>query len=141
MIANEIAKATGVNASVVRYYSRIGLLQPLRNPDNGYREFSAADARIVRFIRKAQWLGFTLKDAELFLRQAECGESPCDDVRRIIRERILENQQQLARLQAIQERMEAAIEAWESMPDRPPSRKHVCELIDGLDCDPDIQHR
>jgi DNA-binding transcriptional MerR regulator len=135
MIANEVAKVTGVNASVVRYYSRIGLLQPLRNPDNGYREFSAEDARRIRFIRKAQWLGFTLKDAELFLKQAKSGESPCDNVRKIIRERIRENEQRLARLQAIQDRMEAAIEAWEFMPDRPPGRKHVCELIESLHCD------
>ena len=135
MIANEIAKATGVNPSVVRYYSRIGLLQPSRNPDNGYREFSKDDARRVRFIRKAQWLGFTLKDAEHFLKQAESGESPCEDVRRIIRERIEENERRLARLHAVQERMETASEAWKHMPDRPPDRKHICELIDGLDCD------
>lgn len=135
MIATEIARATGVNPSVVRYYSRIGLLQPSRNPDNGYREFSADDARRLRFIRKAQWLGFTLKDAEHFLKQAEAGESPCEDVRKIIRERIEENERRLARLQAVQERMEAAIEAWESMPDRPPGRKCICTLIEGLDCE------
>ena len=37
MYVNELAIAAGVNAGVVRYYTRIGLLHPERNPDNGYR--------------------------------------------------------------------------------------------------------
>ncbi len=37
MIAHEIADLAGVKTNVVRYYSRIGLLRPTRNPENGYR--------------------------------------------------------------------------------------------------------
>ena len=52
MIANEIAKSAGVSANVVRYYSRIGLLNPTRNPDDGYHEYTSQDVIRVRFIRK-----------------------------------------------------------------------------------------
>ena len=74
MIVHELAKTAGVSPSVVRYYSRIGLLHPLRNPDNGYRDYSAEDVSLVRFIRKAQWLGFTLKDVETILEPVASGD-------------------------------------------------------------------
>jgi DNA-binding transcriptional MerR regulator len=135
MIAHELAKTAGVNASVIRYYSRIGLLNPERNPDNGYREYTFSDANRVRFIRKAKWLGFTLKDVQTILDEADSGKSPCQDVRKIIISRILENQQRLIHLQAIQQRMEAAIEAWKGISNAPANKEHVCDLIDSLECD------
>ena len=134
MFANELARAVGVNASVIRYYTRIGLLHPGRNPGNGYREYAPADIARVRFIRKAKWLGFTLKDVQIILFRSDAGKSPCRQVRGIILERIRENQQRLRHLQSIQERMEAAITAWDSLEDSPPGQ-HVCGLIDSLKCD------
>jgi DNA-binding transcriptional MerR regulator len=110
---------------VVGYYSRIGLLNPERNPGNGYREYSPNDADRVRFIRKAKWLGFTLKDVQTILDQADSGKSPCQDVRKIIINRLLENQQRLIHLQAIQQRMEAAVEAWKGVSNAPPNKEHV----------------
>jgi MerR family Zn(II)-responsive transcriptional regulator of zntA len=138
MIVHELAESAGVSPSAVRYYSRIGLLHPVRNPDNGYRDYSAGDVNLVRFIRKAQWLGFTLKDVETILEHVASGESPCSDVRRLIIERMTENQQRLHHLQAIQERMEAAIESWKSLPDGPPNQQHICDLIASLECDEDL---
>ena len=135
MIASELAKTARVNASVVRYYSRIGLLNPERNPDNGYRDYTPNDADRVRFIRKAKWLGFTLKDVQTILNHSDSGKSPCNEVRKIIINRSLENQQRLLHLQAIQGRMESAIESWKSISDGPPGQEHICDLIDGLECD------
>ena len=105
MIAHEIAELAGVSANVVRYYSKIGLLSPTRNPDNGYREYTPRDVTRVRFIRKAKWLGFTLKDVETILAESDSGKSPCGKVRRIITERVQEIQQRLDHLREMQARM------------------------------------
>jgi DNA-binding transcriptional MerR regulator len=137
MYANELAKSAGVSASVVRYYTRIGLLTPDRNPDNGYRQYAPTDVERVRFIRKAKWLGFTLKDVETILERSDLGQSPCQKVRAIILERIRENQQRLQHLQAIQDRMVNAVESWHRMEDGLPGRR-VCRLIDNLDCDEEM---
>lgn len=135
MIASELAKSTGVNASVIRYYSRIGLLTPIRNPENGYRQYSKKDVDRVRFVRKAKWLGFTLKDVQAILDEADSGNSPCMEVRKLTSERILENQQRLINLQALQNRIEAAIESWKKLSNSPPHPEYVCELIGSLECD------
>ena len=134
MIASEVAKSAGVSANVVRYYSRIGLLNPTRNPDNGYREYTPLDAIRVRFIRKAKWLGFTLKDVKIILEEVDSGKSPCGEVRRIIAERVRENQQRLEHLQETQERMERAMASWVSLSDSAPGNENICGLIDDLAC-------
>ena len=135
MIANEVAKSAGVSTNVVRYYSQIGLLNPSRNPDNGYREYTPQDVIRVEFIRKAKWLGFTLKDVKIILEQADSGKAPCGEVRRIISERVLENQRRLEHLQELQARMESAMAAWNSMSDSAPGDKNFCGLINDLECD------
>lgn len=132
MIAHEVAKLADVSANVVRYYSRIGLLNPTRNPDNGYRQYTPQDVIRVNFIRKARWLGFTLKDVKTILKEADSGKSPCAEVRRIISERVLENQQRLEHLHEVQERMEKAMAAWTSLSDSEPGNKSICGLIDEL---------
>ena len=57
-----LAKQAGVNLETVRFYERRGLLpRPPRSP-SGYRLFPAEAARRLRFIRRAQELGFSLKE-------------------------------------------------------------------------------
>ena len=138
MIVHEIAELAGVSANVVRYYSKIGLLSPTRNPDNGYREYSPQDVNRVRFIRKAKWLGFTLKDVEIILSEADSGKSPCGKVRGIITERIQEIQQRLDHLLEMRERMERAMETWAAKSDTAPGDEHICGLIDDLACDEEV---
>ncbi len=59
----KLAKEAGVNLETVRYYERRGLLpKPPRSTSSGYRQFPEDAARRLRFIRRAQELGFSLKE-------------------------------------------------------------------------------
>lgn len=133
MTVNEIAKKADVAPDTVRYYSRLGLLKPKRNPENGYKLFQTNDVSRLRFIRQAQALGFTLKEITEILGDAEEGSSPCPKVRDIIARHIEENRRKIEELQALQDRMEAALVKWKSMPDGAPDGKHVCHLIESDD--------
>jgi len=64
---SEAAARAGVAPHVVRYYARIGLLRPGRNPANGYRIFSDREVARLRFARKAQALGFSLAEVRQIL--------------------------------------------------------------------------
>lgn len=138
MITNELAKTAGVNSKAIRYYSRIGLLHPIRNPDNGYREYTTNDAARARFIWKAHWLGLTLKDVQTLLNEADSDRSACERTRGIVINRILENQQLLIHVQTIQKRMEAAVASWASIPKSPLHQEHVSDLIDSMECDQEV---
>ena len=57
-----LAKEGGVNLETVRFYERRGLLPKPPRSASGYRLFPADAARRLRFIRRAQELGFSLKE-------------------------------------------------------------------------------
>jgi len=57
-----LAKEAGVNLETVRFYERRGLLPRPPRSSSGYRLFPADAARRLRFIRRAQELGFSLNE-------------------------------------------------------------------------------
>src|SRR5690554_4508377 len=73
MRIGELAKLAGVNIQTIRYYERRGLLTAPVRLESGYREYTPACLERMRFIRRAQDLGFTLSEIEtlLTLRQDE----------------------------------------------------------------------
>ena len=50
----ELAKQTNLTVGTLRYYSDIGLLQPVQRGDNGYRYYSQDASKQVEFIKKAE---------------------------------------------------------------------------------------
>jgi Cu(I)-responsive transcriptional regulator len=57
-----LARQAGINLETVRYYERVGLLPPAPRSASGYRLFPADAKRRLRFIGRAQELGFSLKE-------------------------------------------------------------------------------
>ena len=63
----ELAKQGGVNIETIRYYEQRGLLPKPPRSQAGYRLFSLDDVQRVRFIKRAQQLGFTLEEVTSLL--------------------------------------------------------------------------
>lgn len=59
-----LASLAGVGIDTVRYYERSGLLQPAGRSASGYRRYGDDELRQLRFIRRAQRLGFTLQEIQ-----------------------------------------------------------------------------
>jgi len=77
----EVAKQAGVNLQTVHYYERRGLLpRPPRTASN-YRAYPADAVLRVRFIKRAQELGFTLKEIQELLSLRAAPRARCADVR------------------------------------------------------------
>lgn len=73
-----VAKLAGVSVETIRYYQRRGLLDEPAKPLGGYRRYPAWIVRRIRFIKRAQALGFTLEEVAslLELEQASaCAET------------------------------------------------------------------
>ena len=62
-----LAKRAGVSIDTVRYYERGGLLAPKTRLASGYRRYSELEVARLRFIRRAQALGFSLKEVKELL--------------------------------------------------------------------------
>jgi DNA-binding transcriptional MerR regulator len=67
----EVAGRAGVNVQTLRFYERRGLLPEPPRRASGYREYAPESVRRVRFIKRAQELGFTLAEVEELLRLRE----------------------------------------------------------------------
>jgi len=64
----ELAKRAGVRIDTVRYYERSGLLRPHTRSPSGYRRYRDLEVARLRFIRRAQALGFTLEEIRSLLK-------------------------------------------------------------------------
>ena len=133
MNVSEVAREAGVTAHTVRYYTRLGLLKPQRDPRSQYKKFEGTDIARLKFIFKARRLGFKLSEiAEIFRRSAR-RQTPCPIVREIVERRISEFSAHLDAVIALRERMKRALVKWEKMPDGVPNGHAVCVLIEATD--------
>lgn len=62
MNIGELARMTGLNASRIRFYERVGLLKAVKRQSNGYRHYSAESVLILNLIVTAQKAGFSLDE-------------------------------------------------------------------------------
>jgi DNA-binding transcriptional MerR regulator len=71
MLIGQVAAAAAVNVQTLRYYERVGLLPRPARRASGYRTYTRDTVQRVRFIKRAQELGFTLGEiADLLAQRA-----------------------------------------------------------------------
>jgi len=104
MTISEVAAEAGVNVQTLRYYERRGILEEPPRTAAGYRQYEPEAVSRVRFIKRAQELGFTLDEAHELLglrvdHGAACG--PVEARARGNLARVEEKVRQLDRMRAI----------------------------------------
>ncbi|MGM0784704.1 MAG: MerR family transcriptional regulator [Pseudomonadota bacterium] len=132
MKVSELARHAGVTGETVRHYTREGLLNPTRQPDNGYHRYDGSDLERLRFIQRARTLGFSVAEVRDILDHADHGDSPCPMVRDLLAARLPEIRRRIRELQALAARMEQALDAWADMPDGTPDGHSLCRLIESF---------
>ena len=130
MRVNQLAKEIGVTGDTVRYYTRIGFLNPAKSKSNGYKEYGPKDRRLLRFILSARQLGFSVNDIAEILHTAEQGMSPCPLARRLVQQRLEENEKSFRDAAQLRQRMLNAVETWNQKPDKTPTGDMICHLIE-----------
>ncbi|WKJ90215.1 MerR family DNA-binding protein [Methylomonas montana] len=96
----KLAKQTGVTIETIRHYQRIGLLPEPDKPDNGYRCYSDDAVIQIRFIKRAQQAGFTLKEIATLL---ALDGAHCADVRQLAEQKCQQIDQQIKDLTALRQ--------------------------------------
>lgn len=109
MRTGEVANEAGVNLQTLRYYERRGLLPEPPRRASGYRTYEPTAVRIVRFIKWAQELGFSLDEVESLLELAEGGPENCDGARELAEGRMAELDRRIADLSAMRSSLQRLV--------------------------------
>jgi MerR family mercuric resistance operon transcriptional regulator len=99
MTIGRLADAAGVNIETVRFYQRSGLIDEPARPCGGYRTYSEEHIRRIRFIKRAQLLGFTLDEITSLLKLD--GLQACTSTRDLAARKLAMVEDKLADLQAM----------------------------------------
>ncbi len=97
----DLAKKCGIHIATIRYYEKYGLLNPPTRSQAGYRLYSEKDTAKIHFIKKAQKLGFSLKEiSELMKLRIREGKT-CDPVLRKAQDKLGEVEQKIENLKSM----------------------------------------
>ena len=129
MRIGEVAQHADVNVQTLRYYERRGLLPPPGRRPSGYREYSADTVRLVRFIKRAQELGFTLRDIQELIELRRSPVRNCASVRAAVARKVEDVSTKIRQLTAIQKALQGLAEACAS------AGGSRCPIIDSLNDD------
>ena len=101
----KLAKKIGINPSAVRYYEQIGLLPTAERTDSGYRVYSPESETILKFIIRAQRLGFSLNDIKQLLVINNNHPVDLDRIIQIIKKRTLEIEKAITQTMVLRHEM------------------------------------
>jgi len=111
MWITETAKEAGVNTQTLRYYERRGLLPKPARRGSGYREYSEDAVRLVRFIKRAQELGFSLDEIDELVRLRGVRRAERHRVRAIADRKIVEIDRKIAHLRSMRAALRHLVDA------------------------------
>lgn len=131
MRVTESAKALSTTPDTVRYYTRIGLIEPKKNLENGYKYYDQAVQQRLKFILNARQLGFSVNEIREILTESDKGHTACPLVRKIVEHRLAETEKQFQSALQLREKLKNAINDWQSKPDKAPTGHMICHLIEG----------
>jgi MerR family copper efflux transcriptional regulator len=98
----QVARKAGVGVETVRFYEREGLLEEPPRRASGYRQYSEQVVTRLHFIKRAQKLGFSLKEiSELLLRVD--AQTSCEEVKQRTEAKIAEVEHKLVELQRMRQ--------------------------------------
>ncbi len=110
MHIGDVATRAGVNTQTLRYYERRGILGEPKRSASGYREYPTDTVRLIRFIKRAQELGFTLTEIEELIALRQTTPKRRVKVRELAAAKMKDIDAKLARLQAMRSALYTLVE-------------------------------
>lgn len=121
MNIGEAARASGVSAKMIRYYEQTGLIPQADRTASGYRDYSASEVHMLRFVRRARDLGFAVAEIHELLGLWRDRTRQSSDVKRIALDHIGELRRKIGEMEQMAATLEqlASCCAGDNRPDCP----------------------
>lgn len=126
--SGEVAKAANINVETLRYYERRGILKQPERTESGYRVYTHETVRVVRFIKRAQQLGFTLDECEELLLLRDDDSRACAEVRDAAQAKVEDIESKLRDLRKMKRALVALVKTCTE-----DASTRECQILDALD--------
>ena len=120
-----LARDAGVNVQTIRFYQRRGLVAKPSRPPGGVRRYAPDAAARIRFIKRAQALGFSLDEVALLLGLSD--GKHCAETKALAEKKLSRVEQKMSDLAAVQNALKGLITECSKG-----SRGHGCPIIEVL---------
>ncbi len=129
MRISQIAKSAGVGVETVRFYERKQLIEQPRKPaDGGFRAYPGEVANQIKFIRRAQNLGFSLQEIKELMSMRIDPDADCSDIRQRATIKRQEVTEKIKQLGLVRDALDTVISA---CPGR--GSTSACSILDELE--------
>jgi len=128
-----VARETGLTVDAIRFYEKCGLLKSPPRTEGGYRLFRPEDIEALKFIRRAQDLGFSLEEIrELLFLQGESFEV-CNDVLELLGQKLASVRGKIGELRKLERSLERSLHMCErKLKNAATARADSCPVLKGL---------
>jgi MerR family transcriptional regulator, copper efflux regulator len=106
MNIGEAAKVSGVSAKMIRHYEEAGLIRPAKRTQSNYRVYSPSDVEVLRFVKQARRLGFSMTQIATLLGLWEDRGRPSSEVKHLAKEHIGELDRRIRELMEMKKTLE-----------------------------------
>jgi len=104
---SKVAKELNINVETVRFYERRGLIEQPIKPEVGYRHYSSETVNRIRFIKRAQELGFTLEEINNLL---SLEDRPCSQVQGLAEHKLTAVKAKMADLRRLEKALKGLLD-------------------------------
>jgi MerR family transcriptional regulator, copper efflux regulator len=99
----ELSRQTGIPTQTIRYYERLGLLNPPQRTESQYRVYSEEDVERLQFILKAKRFKLSLDEIKKLIDIRVSGILPCADLKVMVKKHLDELDYQIQEMAALRE--------------------------------------
>ncbi len=131
----EVSKRSGIGIEALRFYEKSGLLDKAERTDSGYRMYDVKVMERLTFIKQAQVLGFSLHEIKRIIDEKRAGQSPCADVRELVRLRLHALDERMQEMQRYRQELATTLTEWDEAGE---AEGHICGLIEGINIESGI---
>jgi MerR family copper efflux transcriptional regulator len=103
MTIGQASASSGVPPKTIRFYEDLGLIKPAERLANRYRAYDDNNVRILRFIRRARALGFSLREIEKLLSLYRNRRRASEDVKRLALSHVADLDCKIAELKRVRD--------------------------------------
>lgn len=128
MNIGEVSKLADVNSKMVRRYEDLGIIPKAGRSLSGYRQYSDKDVHILRFVKRARELGFSMKDIKQLVSLWRNKTRSSSQVKNIAMKHRTELEKKLKEIQAMVNTLNQLVENCHG------DERPDCPILDELEC-------